>query len=392
MKKKAEKLRVALVHDYLNQSGGAEVALRYLHQLFPTAPVYTLIYDPPFVPADFRSWDIRPVGWSKHLPFIRKLYKHYLPLYPSMVEQINVRDYDLVISSSYLWAKGVISHSDTLHVSYCYTPMRQAWELYFEYKESYSRFVSRFVYPFAFNYLRLWDTVSAERVDNFIAISETVRKRIAKFYRRPSVVVNPPVELDGYSVSNDIGDYYLCLSRLVPYKKVDVAVEAFNRLGKKLIIAGSGQQMKHLRRIAKDNVTFEGFVSQHRKRELLSHCTALIFPGEEDFGIVPVEAQAAGRPVIAYGRGGATETILDGETGLLYYEPTVDALCDSVERFEKMRFEPEKGVANARNYGVDKFLLRMNTALDEYVRQFFGDEYGTIFANTVQCKLPLSEK
>ncbi len=372
---KDKKLRVALVHDYLNQSGGAEIVLRWLHHLFPDAPIYTLIYDPKFVPSDFRGWDIRPVGWSRFLPFKRKIYKYYILLYPSMIEQIDLRDYDLVISSSYLWAKGVLTRSDTLHTCYCHTPMRQAWELYFEYKESYSKFIGKFIYPFVFDYLRIWDKVSADRVDKFIANSETVRRRLSKFYRRDSVVIYPPVELGNIVPSPDVGDYYLCLSRLVPYKKIDIAVKAFNQLGRKLIIAGAGPQMKYLQKIAKPNIHFEGFVGDERKLELLKYARALIFPGEEDFGIAPVEAQAAGRPVIAYGKGGATETVMDGITGVLFSEPTEESLIDAVVKFEQMQFDPQLAVQNARRFGVQNFLEEIKKTLSLFVMEFFGEDY-----------------
>ncbi|RKZ30580.1 glycosyltransferase family 4 protein, partial [bacterium] len=264
-----KKMRVALVHDYLNQSGGAEIVLRWIHHLFPEAPIYTLIYDPELVPPDFRSWDIYPVGWSKFMPLKRKFYKYYLLLYPSMIEQINLSDYDLVISSSYLWAKGVLTRSNSLHICYCHTPMRQAWELYFEYKASYSRFIGKFIYPFVFDYLRMWDKLSADRVDKYIANSRTVQRRISKFYRRDSVVIHPPVELGNIVSSPDIDEYYLCLSRLVPYKRMELAVRAFNELGRPLIIAGTGPQMKYLQKIARQNIKFEGFVDEHKKIELL---------------------------------------------------------------------------------------------------------------------------
>jgi len=370
-----KKLRVALVHDYLNQSGGAEIVLRWLHQIFPSAPIYTLIYERDLVPPDFRGWDIRPVGWSRFFPFRKKLYKHYLLLYPTMIEQINLKGYDLVLSSSYLWAKGVLTNSDTLHLCYCHTPMRQAWELYFEYKSNYSRFISKLIYPFAFTYLRMWDKLSVDRVDHFIANSETVRRRISKFYRREACVIYPPVELGNIIPSPDIGDYYLCLSRLVPYKRVDMAVKAFNELGKKLIVAGSGPQLKYLTKIAKPNIHFEGFVSEERKRELLVHSKALIFPGEEDFGIVPVESQAAGRPVIAYGSGGATETVIDGVTGLLYHELSPEALIDAVVNFEQKSFDSQIAIQNAMRFDVQYFIEKMKDTISLYVVEFFGEKY-----------------
>ncbi len=372
---KRHPLRIALVHDYLNQYGGAEIVLRWLHHIFPQAPIYTLIYEPDLLPAEFSDWDIRYVGWSRYFPFRRHLYKHYLLLYPSMIEQIDLRDYDLVISSAYLWAKGILTRSDTLHICLCYTPMRQAWELYFENKTSYSKFVSKFIYPFAFSYLKIWDRVAADRVDEFVSISETVKRRIEKYYRRNSKVVYPPVETENISPVKDIGDYYLVLSRLVPYKRVDIAVKAFNELGKKLIIAGTGQQFRALRRMANSNIVFEGFVTPERKIELLKHCKALVFPGEEDFGIVPVEAQAAGRPVIAYGTGGATETIVDGVTGLFFYERTPESLVEAINIAEKIKFDQKEIVANTKRFSVENFINRIRIVVSEYIVEYFGEEH-----------------
>ncbi|MCD6418813.1 glycosyltransferase [bacterium] len=381
-----KKFKIALVHDYLNQSGGAEIVLRWLHHLFPHAPVYTLIYDPELVPPDFVGWDIRTVGWSRYLPFKRKLYKYYLLLYPSMVEQIDLREYDIVISSSHLWAKGVLTRSDTLHICYCHTPMRQAWELYFEYKRKYSRIPAKLIYPFAFNYLRIWDKVSADRVDRYIANSETVRRRIKKFYRRDATVIYPPAEIADIVPTPDVGDYYLCLSRLVPYKRIDIAIEAFNRLGRQLVVVGTGPQLKQFRKMAKSNVKIMGFVSDEKKRELLSHTKALIFPGEEDFGIVPIEAQASGRPVIAYGKGGATETVLDGITGIFFKEPSSEALIDAIVRFEQMQFDPQLAVKNARRFSVQNFLDNIKDTLSLFVSEYFGEEYIARLHNTMTHK------
>lgn len=370
-----EIMKVALVHDYLNQTGGAESVLRWLHHLFPNAPVFTLIYDPKLVPPDFRGWEIHPVGWSKYMPFKRKLYKYYLLAYPSMIEQIDLSQFDLVISSSYLWAKGVVTRSDTLHICYCHTPMRQAWDLYFDYKRSYSKLVGKLLYPFVFNYIRLWDKVSADRVDRFIANSETVRRRIAKIYRRDAVVIYPPVELINYvKPSFEKDDYYLFLSRLVPYKRADIAVKAFSRLGKKLVVAGVGPQMKYLRKIASSNIKFIGAVDDVDKATLLAGAKALIYPAEEDFGIVPVEAQAAGTPVIAYRKGGVSETVVDGVTGILFEQQTVESLCDAVVLAEQTRFDLMQAVQNAQKFSVDNFLRRVTEAVCLFVTEFWGEK------------------
>lgn len=363
-------MKVALVHDYLNQSGGAELTLRYLHRLFPDAPVFTLIYDPELAPYDFREWDIRPVGWSKYIPFKRQFFRNYAPIYPTMIEQINLTDFDLVISSSYLWAKGVLTRSDTLHISYCYTPMRQAWELYFDYKHSYSRWIRKFVYPFAFNYIRMWDRLAAERVDSYVAISEAVARRIAKFYHKKSTVIYPPVETFNYDISDTVEDYYICLSRLVPYKKIDVAIRAFNKMGKKLLVVGEGNHLPYLRHIAGKNIEFHGFVSERLKARLLSRAKALIYPAYEDFGIVPVESQAAGRPVIALGKAGILESVENGKTGLLFEEQSSDAIIDAVEHFEKMEFDPHYIKERAQRFNQQRFLEQMQHFIEKEWENF----------------------
>ncbi len=371
--------RIAIVHDFLIQSGGAEQVLREIKNLFPKAPVFTLVYDEKRVPPDFREWDIRPVGWSQRLPRMHKWYKYYLPLYPTMIEQMDLREFDLVISSSYLVAKGILTRSETAHLCYCHTPMRQAWELYFDYKHGYTksgfkpkRNLFKFFYPIVLNYVRMWDRLAAERVDSYSCNSETTRRRIDKFYDKKAEVIYPPVYVDDFQpvTPSEVGDYYLCLSRLVPYKRIDIAVEAFRRLDLPLTIAGDGPQLRQLKRIAGPKTRFLGLVGEEQKRELLSHCKALVFPGREDFGIVPVEAQASGRPVIAYGFGGAAETVIDGETGVLFREQTADALVEAVEGFLKMDFDSAKGVESARRFDVAVFRRDFRRWVDEKFADF----------------------
>lgn len=337
-------MKVAFVHEYLNQFGGAEIVLRHMHHLYPDAPVYTLIHDPKSMPDDINSWDIRAVGWSKYLPFKSQFYRNYALIYPTMVEQIDLREFDLVISSSYLWTRGVITPSRCLHISYCYTPSRQTWELYFDYKESYSRFIRKVIYPFAFNYLRMWDRLAADRVDEYIAVSKNVRQRIRKYYRRDSEVIYPPVESEKFKLSTKSDDYYICLSRLVPYKRIDLAIKAFNKLGRKLIIVGTGNHDNYLKSLSKKNIEFTGFVSSLERSDLLAGAKALIFPGEEDFGLVPVEAQLVGKPVIGLGKGGILETVEDGVSGIHFAEQTPESIISAVERFEKGidSFEPNQ--------------------------------------------------
>jgi len=374
-----DKNKIVLVHDFLMQSGGAEQVLRKIHELFPDAPVYTLVYDRKRVPDDFRDWDITPVGWSQRLPRMHKWYKYYMPLYPTMVEQMDLREFDIVISSSYLVAKGVLTRSDTAHLCYCHTPMRQAWELYFDYKHGYTRAgfrpkreLFKFFYPIVFNYVRMWDRIAADRVDYYACNSRTTRKRIHKFYRRDAEVIYPPVNVDKFQVApdSDIGDYYLCLSRLVPYKRIDIAVEAFRELDLPLVVAGDGPQLPHLKKMAGPKTDFLGLIGEDHKIELLSKCRALVFPGREDFGIVPVEALASGRPVIAFGAGGATESVIEGKTGTFFFEQSPAALFKAVERFKEDGFDSRVAVESARRFDEKVFKEKFSRWVSEKTTEF----------------------
>jgi glycosyltransferase involved in cell wall biosynthesis len=371
--------RIAIVQDLLIQSGGAEEVLREIKLLFPEAPVYTLVYDANFVPEDFRDWDIRPVGWSQRLPRIHRWYKYYMPLYPTMIEQMDLREFDLVISSSYLVAKGILTRSETLHLSYCHTPMRQAWELYFDYKHGYTqsgfflkRDLFKFFYPIILNYVRMWDKLAADRVDYFACNSHETQKRISKFYRRDSEIIYPPVNLENFTPveSSMQGDFYLCLSRMVPYKRVDLAISAFKRMGKPLYVAGDGPHLTQLMKDAGTNIKFLGRIDTQTKAELLSTCRALVFPGREDFGIVPVEAQASGRPVIAYGVAGARESVIEDKTGVFFMEQTEDSLIEAVERFEKMDFDRGDILQSARRFDRKVFQQKMRAWVDDKWREF----------------------
>lgn len=374
-----DKRRVAIVQDLLIQSGGAEQVLREIKNQFPDAPVYTLVYDDKFVPEDFREWDIRPVGWSQRLPRIHRWYKYYMPLYPTMIEQMDLREFDLVISSSYLVAKGVLTRSETLHLCYCHTPMRQAWEMYFDYKHGYTKsgfFLKRdlfkFFYPIILNYVRMWDRLAADRVDHFACNSRTTQKRISKFYQRDSEIIYPPVDVSSFNPieTDKLGDFYLCLSRLVPYKRIDLAVSAFNKLNRKLYIAGDGPQLSQLMKSAGPNVKFLGRVDSETKIKLLAKCRALVFPGREDFGIVPVEAQASGRPVIAYGAAGARESVIENKTGIFFPEQSVESLSKAVRKFEKMDFDINDILRSAQRFDKRVFEEKMRRWIDEKWNEF----------------------
>ncbi len=364
-------LRVAIVCSWLNQYGGAERVLQALHDLYPEAPIYTSIFWPEALPASFRDWDVRPSSLDR-LPLIRQHHQWFLPLYPYAFDQFDLSDYEVVISVSSGFAHGVITGPNTLHICYCLTPARFLWG-YHNYveREDIGRF-ARLVVPLFVHRLRMWDRLAADRVDHFVAISRVVHQRIAKFYRRDAIVVHPPVEVERFSLSEERGDYFLIASRLVPYKRIDLAVQAFSQLGLPLWIVGEGRDKPALESMAGSNVRFLGRVGDEELARYLSRCRAFIFPGEEDFGIAPLEAQAAGRPVIAYAAGGAMETVVEGVTGLFFHEPTADSLAAAVTRLDSVEFDPVLIQEHARKY--DRAAFQHKLAV--YVRERCADLRG----------------
>ncbi len=354
-------MKVAIIHFWLVGMRGGEKVLEALCRLFPQADIYTHVYAPESVSPLIRKHTVRTT-FINSLPLARRWYQKYLPLMPLALEQLDLTGYDLVISSESGPAKGVLTDALTPHICYCHTPMRYLWDFYPQYLKSCGM-ISRLLFRLAAHPLRIWDVASANRVDHFVANSAHVAKRIAKHYRRESEVIHPPVDVTAFAPENGAFTQpgkdapYLCYGHLVSYKRADLAVRAFSRSGRKLIVAGDGEERAALERVAGPSVRFAGRQSQQESVRLLRECRALIFPGEEDFGIVPVEAQAAGRPVIAYGRGGALETLREGETGLFFREQSVDALNDAVERFERMEdaFDPAKLAAHAATFAPEHF-------------------------------------
>lgn len=347
-------MKVAIVHDWLNQIGGAEEVLSVLKELFPEAPVYTSIYWADKMPALYRSWDIRR-SFMDMLPLVKSHHQPFLPLYPLAFENFDLREYDLVISNKSGFCHGVITPPETLHICYCLTPTRYVWD-YPSYvqREGLGKVANVLLAPFI-HHLRMWDRLAADRVDHFAAISEAVRRRIAAYYRRESTVIHPPVRTDHLSPSAEHDEYFLIVSRLVPYKRIDLAVEAFNELGLPLVIIGEGRDRQRLEAMAGPEVTFLGRVSAADLRMYLSRCRAFVFPGLEDFGIAPVEALAAGRPVIAFAGGGALDTVKEGVTGTFFYPQTVEALVEAVRRFDDRKYEPELLVREARHFDTTVF-------------------------------------
>ncbi len=356
-------LKVALVHDYLNQMGGAEKVVEVFHALFPTAPIYTSVYDRSVMPPSFASMDVRTSFMQRITPRLNWV-KPLLPLYPLAFEQFDLRGYDLVLSSTTAFAKGVLTRPETCHVCYCNSPFRFLW-MYQEYLE-YERMTRarRFLLPMIASLLRPWDFAAAQRVDYFLAGSVNSAARIRKFYRRPAVVIPSPIETDRFHISDAHDDYYLTVGRLQSYKRIDLAIAACNELQRPLTIVGNGPDRARLERLAGPTVRFLGRVADADLSRLLSRCRALLWPGEEDFGLAPLEAQASGRPVIAYARGGALETVRDGETGILFQPQTVSGVVTAIERADALPDNPTALRDHARQFDVRVFATRLCAELE----------------------------
>lgn len=348
-------MKVALVHEHLAQDGGAEKVLRSLQQLYPEAPTYTLLYDAQHAHPDFRKKDIR-TSYLQRRPFGVRMYRWYLNEMPTAIESFDLSGYDVVISSASAFAKGVLTLPQTMHVSYCHSPTRYLWTDTYDYIRAlpYNRIIKSFI-PRALTRLRQWDRLAADRVDYFIANSRIVQDRIKKYYRRSSDIIYPPVELDHFSISSTVGNYYLIGGRLVPYKRFDIAVEAFNRIGLPLKVFGTGPEFDRLRDRAKKNVEFLGRVSDEEMAQLYRECIAFINPQEEDFGITAIEAMASGRPVIAYAAGGALETVVDGLSGSFFVDQEWESLSDKIIRFKPEIFNPQQIRAHAERFSDPVF-------------------------------------
>lgn len=353
-------MKVALVHDYLNQMGGAERVVMALHEIFPDAPIYTSIYDPKRVDPAFQQMDVR-TSFMQKLPLVTKHHQPYLPFYPFAMESLDLRGYDLVLSSSSAFGKGVITRPGTMHICYCHTPMRWCWN-YDEYveREKLGK-VARSILPFIVSGLRVWDQTSAMRVEHFIANSPVVAERIHKYYHREAVVIPPPVEAQRFPFdpTTQPEPYFLILSRLIPYKRIDLAIEACNRLQLPLYIIGKGRDRERLQKMAGPTIRFLGGLSDAEVVYYLSHCRAFLFPGEEDFGITPLEAQVCGRPVIAYGEGGALASIINGVTGVFFKEQTVESLMGALATFDEHDFDPSVIHNHALEFDKPRFQRRI---------------------------------
>ena len=364
-------MKIAIVHDYLNQAGGAERVVGTLHTMFPGAPIFTTILDRNSLWDVLRDADIR-TSWMQKLPLLKRHFKAYLLFYPGAIERFDLHEYDLVISSSSAFGKAAITRPGALHICYCHTPMRFVWdyERYME-REQYGSPVRAILVP-VLRRFRTWDVKTASRPSLYVANSTVVADRIKRFYGRDSVIVPPPVAVQRFTPVDKAEDFYLIVSRLNPYKRVDLVVKAFNDLGRKLVIIGDGPDRAVLEKMARPNITFLGRLPDPQVADYYARCKALLFPGDEDFGIVPLEANAAGRPVIAYKAGGALDTVIDGETGIFFSELSPESLCAAVLRAEKTAWDSVAIRKHAEDYAEPRFRERFMRLVEDAVEKKHG--------------------
>jgi glycosyltransferase involved in cell wall biosynthesis len=372
-------MKVALIHDHLAQDGGAEKVLKVFAEMFPASPIYTLLCEQENVDKYYKDRKI-DTSIIQKLPGGVKHYQWYMPFMPMAVEFFDLSEYDVVLSDSSSFAKGVITKPETLHIDYCHTPTRYVWSDTHQYinELKYNKFFKKII-SLLLNYIRIWDRQAADRVDLFIANSKTVQRRIEKYYKRDSTLIYPPVDTEQYSLSAELLDegmraekYFLIGCRLAPYKRVDIVIKAFKDMpDKKLKIFGSGVDLKRLQGLAEGaaNIEFLGRVEDSNLAKLYRNAQAFIHPQEEDFGISPVEAMACGCPVIAYRKGGATETIIEGQTGIFFDEQKKDAIVAAVKAFRRQDFDENEVRAQAEKFSTAEFKKKIKEFIDtEYAR------------------------
>jgi glycosyltransferase involved in cell wall biosynthesis len=359
-------MKVALVHDYLNQYGGAERVLECFMDIFPEAPVFTIITDLSKMPPRFQEANLC-TSFIEKIPFSKKHYKKMLGFFPIAIEQMDLREYDLILSSSSAFAKGIITLPSQVHICYCHTPMRYVWDLYHQYMQEISNPIFRKLLPFVLHKIRIWDQITSQRVDAFISNSNNVSHRIKKYYNRESHVIHPPVSISHLELSVSSADYFLIVSRLIPYKRIDMVIETFNKLQWPLIIIGDGYDRDRLKQLAGPTVKMLGFQSDKVIHDYYANCRAFILAGEEDFGITPLEAQAHGKPVIAFGHGGALETVVSGITGVFFHEQSITSLSNSLERFQSMVFDPHKIHEHAKAFNENRFKAEISAFINNFM-------------------------
>ena len=372
-------LRVAIIHYWFLGCGGGERVVEALGEVFPQADFYSLLASQDHELAALRGHRLS-TSFVGRIPGAARWHRHFLPLYPFALEQFDFSNYDLVISSESGPAKGIITSPQTCHICYCHSPMRYIWDMYHDSRRSMNR-LTRAIFSATAHYMRLWDFSTAARVDHFVANSRYIAARIRKCYRRESTVIHPPADVSAAYISAEIDNYYLVVSRFVPYKRVDLAIAACNRLQRRLRIVGTGPEYRSLKRMAGPTIEFLGQLDDLALRESYAHCRALLFPGEEDFGLVPVEAQSHGRPVIAYGQGGALETVIDDSsadydiascTGLFFHDPSPESLCEAVCRFEQVeeQFRPQFIRSSVERFSSGRFKAEFAAYVLEKMERF----------------------
>lgn len=364
MKHSLEKSNTALVHDWITNVAGGERVVLALHDLFPDAPIYTSVFDP-IGAKPFAQLDVRP-SFLQKFSFLRGKREFLTPFTPFAFEQHDLSSFNLVISSSSMSAKGVITKPETLHVCYCHTPSRYLWEPQIDPRAVRGRF--SWLRKKVVHSMRMWDRLAADRVDFFIANSKYIANRIKKYYKRDSVVIYPPVNVEKFQPTEqkNIKDYYLFVSRLIDYKRCDLVVETFNKLGLPLKVIGRGPEKEKLVKVAKPNIEFLGYLSDDDMKKYYAEAKAFIFPAEEDFGIVPVEAMASGRPVIAFAKGGASESVIDGKTGILFDAQTPESLAEAVNKAQEKEFDSKLIRAHAEGFSEDRFKREILETLDRF--------------------------
>lgn len=365
-------MKIALVHDHLSQDGGAENILQLFCEIWPEAPVYVMVHNPKTSRPFFLKKDIR-TSFLQKWPFGMRKYQWFLPFMPTAIESFDFSEFDVVLSSSSMFAKGIITRPDTMHVTYCHTPTRFLWSDTHSYvAELGVNRVLKHIIPFFLSHIRLWDRIAAERAHAYIANSRTVQKRIKKYYFQPSTVIYPAVDVKDFTIAKkaDVKDYFLAGGRLVPYKRFDLLVEAFNKLGKPLKIFGTGPMLEELKASAHSNIEFLGRVEEKELKKLYAECAAFLNPQEEDFGMTMIEAMAAGRPVIAYRKGGAEEIVEHGKTGLLLDYQTWEDIADAVMTFDPKAYDPEAIRARALTFDASQFKTTIQTFVENAWEEF----------------------
>lgn len=377
MTSRREHPRVAIVHEWFTSMRGGEKCVEALCEVFPNATLYCLVHVPGSVSPTIERMPIR-TSFIHKLPFAAKYYRHYLPLFPMAVEQFDLSEFDIVISSNHAVAKGVRTKPETLHICYCHTPMRYIWNLYDEYfGKNAAGVFTRIGARMFVNSLRRWDVRAAVNPHYFIANSQNVQARIKRVYNRAADVIYPPVDTSLFQPSQSMGDYFLIVSAFVPYKRIDLAINAFNKTGDKLVIIGDGPDDARLRAIAQSTIRFLGPQPDEVLKKHYAGCSALVFPGEEDFGIVPVEAMASGKPVIAFAKGGALETVIDSpdlRTGILFQDQTIDSLIEAIERCKQTPFDPPAIRAHAVTFDREIYKKKMADYVADAWRKFASSE------------------